>query len=798
MEDYIKDFLVETAEALAMLDNDLVRLESDPGDSQLISSIFRTLHTVKGTCGFLGLTKLGHVAHAGENVLGRMRDGTLVATPETVSVVLRCVDVIKVIVATIEMTGGEGTDDYTGLIAELDAVFRGSPPSATPAPLPQPQPQAQPEPPAYGDSDELQALFDATPGPEAVKAKPALPAAPIERREAATKASTAPATAAAVTADPTASAVKSAIAQPQREASLANQTIRVGIELLENLMTTVSELVLSRNQLLQLLRAEKDSPFAAPLQRLSMITSELQESVMKTRMQPIGNAWSTLPRIVRDLTRELGKKIELVMEGAETELDRQVLELIKDPLTHMVRNSADHGLEPSAERLAAGKPETGHIRLVACHEGGHIIIQVSDDGRGLDADRIRRKAVQSALASEDEVAAMSDASVFRFIMRAGFSTAATVTAVSGRGVGMDVVRANIERIGGTIDIASQPGRGATFTIKIPLTLAIVPALIVGCAGERFAVPQISVIELVRASGSGEHRIERISDAAVLRLREKLLPLVDLQSLLGLGARNDGDRTAAERLIIVTQVGASHFGIIVDHVYDTEEIVVKPVAPLLKGLGVYSGNTILGDGSVCMIIDPNGIVARVGRVDVAPDVAAADSRSKGQRSGAHRQRMLLVKAGIGLRKAIPLEMIARLEDIDIGEIRRADDGRLLVMYRDSLMPLVPATGDLVMREAGRQPVLVFTEGKVPQADDGSHLDRRPRQIGLLVDEIIDIVESDVAVEIDSSRPDIVGSAIIADEPTEVLNVAYHLQRADGRWFSPGSEAVSHQHAEATAS
>jgi two-component system chemotaxis sensor kinase CheA len=285
------------------------------------------------------------------------------------------------------------------------------------------------------------------------------------------------------------------------------------------MMTSVSELVLIRNQLLQLLRSETDSAFGAPLQRLSIITSALQDSIMRARMQPVGSAWTGLPRLVRDLARELGKKIELNMEGADTELDRQVLELIKDPLTHMVRNAADHGLEPPAARRAAGKPETGHIRLTAFHDGGHIVIEVSDDGNGLDAERIRRKAIQNGLVGTAEAASLPDAQIFRFIMRPGFSTAAAVTAVSGRGVGMDVVRANIEKIGGTIDIASRPGSFTTFTIKIPLTLAIIPALIVGGAGERFAVPQAAVAELVRSGQAGEHRIKRINDAEVLRLRD---------------------------------------------------------------------------------------------------------------------------------------------------------------------------------------------------------------------------------------------------------------------------------------
>ena len=379
--------------------------------------------------------------------------------------------------------------------------------------------------------------------------------------------------------------------------------------LLENLMTLVSELVLTRNQLLQMVRGKDDSEFATPLQRLSHITTDLQEGVMKTRMQPIGNAWAKLPRIIRDLSVEMNKKIDLQMIGAETELDRQVLELIKDPLTHMVRNSADHGLEATEDRRRIGKPEVGKIVLNAYHEGGHIIIEIADDGRGLNIARIREKVVASGLASEGETEQMSDQQVAQYIFRAGFSTAEKVTSVSGRGVGMDVVRTNIEKIGGTIELKTQQGKGTSFIIKIPLTLAIVSALIVECGGERFAIPQISVLELVRTTANSEHGIEVINNAPVLRLRDRLLPLVSLRQLLRLG-EEDG-RT--ETFIVVTQVGTYTFGIIVDRVFDTEEIVVKPVAPILRHINMFSGNTILGDGSVIMILDPNGIAGSTGEI-----------------------------------------------------------------------------------------------------------------------------------------------------------------------------------------
>jgi two-component system chemotaxis sensor kinase CheA len=550
-----------------------------------------------------------------------------------------------------------------------------------------------------------------------------------------------------------------------KEPAVANQTIRVTVDLLENLMTMVSELVLTRNQLLHLVRRHKDSEFSVPLQRLSHVTSELQEGVMKTRMQPIGNAWAKLPRLVRDLSLELKKKIELQMIGADTELDRQVLELIKDPLTHMVRNSADHGVELPAERVAAGKGETGRITLNAYHEGGHIIIEIADDGKGLDVNRIRAKALQNGLATEGELDQMSDQQINQFIFRAGFSTAQKVTSVSGRGVGMDVVRTNIEKIGGTVELKSAFGRGSTFVIKIPLTLAIVSALIVESCGERFAVPQISVVELVRASEDSEHRIERIKGAPVLRLRDRLLPLISLERLLRLD-RPAGTDTE-EHFIVVTQVGTYSFGIMVDRVFDTEEIVVKPVAPILRHLTLFSGNTILGDGSVIMILDPNGIATSSGEIAVTDSahgetIAARDSRATDTTT------LLVFRAGGGTPKAVPLSLVARLEEIDLATVEYSH-GRPMVQYREKLMPLIPIDGDQQLAETGRRPVLVFA--------DGDHT------MGLVVDEIIDIVEDRLNVELTSSRAGFMGSAIIAGRATDLLDAGHFLTQAYSDWFGP---------------
>ncbi len=530
------------------------------------------------------------------------------------------------------------------------------------------------------------------------------------------------------------------------------------MDVLDNLMTLVSELVLTRNQLLQLARGSQDSAFAAPLQRLSHVTSDLQEGVMKTRMQPIGNAWNKLPRLVRDLARDLGKPIELAMLGAETELDRQVLELIKDPLTHMVRNSADHGLEPPAERRAAGKPETGRIMLNALHEGGHIIIEVADDGRGLPVERIRTKALAQGLATEAELTAMTEAQIQRFIFDAGFSTAAEVTAVSGRGVGMDVVRTNIERIGGTIDLTSLPGQGTTFIIKIPLTLAIVSALVVQAGTERFAIPQMSVMELVRAGRPGEAGaasvIEWIHETPVLRLRGRLLPLVNLADLLEL------EGAGAAGIIVVVQVGTALLGIIVDRVFDAEEIVVKPVAPMLRQITVFSGNTILGDGSVIMILDPNGI-ARASGIGAGGDTRReAVAASEGTASGT-RTAMLLFRAGSARPLAVPLGLVARLEQIPRERIETSG-GSLVVQYRGHLMPLVALSDQSADLPAPpTHPVLVFADGE--------------RSAGLIVDEIVDVVEDRLEIELSATRPGLLGTAVIDGHATDVIDTAYWLAR-----------------------
>ena len=753
MDDLLREFLTETNESLTTLDVELVKLEHDPEDPGLISGIFRLVHTIKGTCGFLGLPRLEKVAHAGENVLGMIRDGKLRASPEVVGLTLRCLDSIKGLVAQLEATGAEPEGSDAELIDALNKAASGAGQPAAPAAQPQPTVERSESTTADAVAVAAEVADHSTQREDSQTSVADVAVAPRDGADAKGQA-----------------ADTKGAAGDAKGSAVAAQSIRVNVDLLENLMTMVSELVLTRNQLLQLLRGQRESAFSVPLQRLNHITSELQESVMKTRMQPIGNAWSKLPRLVRDLGHELSKKIDLEMIGADTDLDRQVLEMIKDPLTHMVRNSADHGLESGADRVAAGKSEIGRIRLNAYHEGGQIVIEIGDDGRGLPIDKIRKKATSQGLATEAELAAMSDQQVAQFIFRAGFSTASVVTSVSGRGVGMDVVRTNIERIGGTVEVQSTPGRGTTFFIRIPLTLAIVSALILECAEERFAIPQIGVLELVRAGPGTDLPIERLNNAHVLRLRNRLMPLVSLREILGLG--NEADRADRASFVVVSQIGAHIFGLMVDRVFDTEEIVVKPVAPILRDLSVFAGNTILGDGSVIMILDPNGIAELIGNTVVAETVSedAVDTNTNGERVA-----LLIFKAGSATPKAVPLGLVARLEEFEVAAIEQTD-GRNMVQYRGALMPLLPIHAGQKLRTEGRQPVLVFADGR--------------NTIGLVVEEIVDIVEEALHLQVKGEHAGILGSAIVAGKATDVIDIQHFLRLALDHQMSAKDGADAH--------
>ena len=838
VDDLIQDFVTETREGIETLDGQLVRFEQNPDDPQILGEIFRLIHTIKGTCGFIGLLRLQTVAHSAETVLGGFRDGSVAVTPQAVSAVLETVDLIRTLLDGLAVDGVEISGDDSALIGRLEAASHVVEPTATvehapvaaapqtvSAPLlarvggeatldaasetairrlagtPSGPSLAQADPDrlqaalreglcaaarGFGDADNLtMALSQALATPPS---RPLIVAMLDQVKIALAELDVQPADAAelAVLVTPVETTLAQApvvqlppdelkpVAAPAKAVSEADpqgaQTIRVSVDALEQIMTVVSELVLIRNQLLQLLRLDPESAFSAPLYRLNQVTSELQEGVMTTRMQPINGAWSKLPRLVRDLANDLGKKIELTTEGQDTELDRQVLELIKDPLTHMVRNSADHGIETVAERRAAGKPDAGRISLSARHEGGAIVIEMSDDGRGIPAARVRAKAISTGVITAQQGEAMSDAEARQLIFLPGFSTAGQVTAVSGRGVGMDVVRTNIEKIGGAIELDSVEGAGTRFTIHIPLTLTIISALIVESGGERFAMPQSSVVELVSTSDASEHKVEYIDGAAVLRLRDRLLPLVSLQTQLGLPAEGGNGETC----IVVARVGAFSFGVIVDRVFDTEEIVVKPVSNVLRHLKLYCGATILGDGSVIMILDFKGLSPGVG---ASKAIGALEDASGAQELRVRRESaaILLFRSGENQLKAVPVAAVARIEEIQLVQIEFVD-GRSLIQYRGQLLPVVGADSAPLLpgSREGPRPLLVFSRGE--------------RSAGLLVEEIVDIVESTLVTELRPNGAGSLGSLIIGDRATDLIDVDYCWRQATGEDTQPEAPSV----------
>ena len=551
---------------------------------------------------------------------------------------------------------------------------------------------------------------------------------------------------------------------------MSDSTIRVDVGLLDKLMNLVGELVLARNQVLQFTSQRADSAFLATAQRLNLITTELQGSVMKTRMQPIGNVWNKLPRVVRDLATSCGKQVRIEMQGQETELDKTIIEAIKDPLTHIVRNSVDHGIEEAQVRAARGKHEEGCLTMRAFHEGGQVNIEISDDGGGIDYSRVKDKALERGLITSDQASRMSDNEALNLIFLPGFSTAEKITNVSGRGVGLDVVKTNIEKIGGTVDLQSQPGEGTTIKIKIPLTLAIIPALIVASGGDRFAIPQVSLLELVRLEGEqARQQIEIICGAPVYRLRGQLLPLAYLNRELKLGEDTAAGATAVN--IVVLQADGHPFGLVVDEINDTEEIVVKPLGKQLKGVASFAGATIMGDGKVALILDVMGLAQGAGVVIKVRDRSAMEKTAQTRKVADARQALLLFEAGQGSRMAIPLSMVARLEEFPNSAVEHSGSQEV-VRYRGQILPLirvakhVPAVGTAATENEPMQ-VVVY-------AEDG-------RSVGLVVGKINDIVEEAITIERRAHGGGIFGSVVIQEKVTDLLDVQAVIRAADPTFY-----------------
>lgn len=732
-DEIISEFLIESQENLDRLDQDLVALESEPGSRDRLASIFRTIHTLKGTAGFLAFGTLERLTHTGENLLSRLRDGELHYTAPRATALLEMVDAIRRLLANIEAGGAEGEVDCAALIARLAQLTEDDAPDT--------------EATAGADIGEPESE------PETATAPEAPPAPTAEAPAAASIPAADPQPTAGVTPLAGGSRAGSDEAAAEARGSLADASVRVDVRLLDRLMNLVGELVLARNQILQhpVLREEAGTHGAS--QRLDMITSELQEGVMKTRMQPIGNAWAKFPRVVRDLAVTCGKQVRLVTEGDDTELDRTILEAIRDPLTHIVRNSVDHGIEPRDARLAAGKGPTGTLTLRAYHEGGKVILEINDDGGGINTAKVKARALERGLITPERAAAMTEHELQGLIFLPGFSTADAVSNVSGRGVGMDVVKTNIEKIGGSIDVQSRLGRGTSIKIRIPLTLAIVPALIVTSQGERYAIPQVNVLELVGLDASQADRdIEHIHNVPVYRLRGNVLPLVYLQQVL----QQTGGRAPTASTIVVVQADDRQFGLVVDAVRDTQEIVVKPLGAELKSIPAYAGATIMGDGHVALIVDVPGIAQLAGLMSdtrVMQLVAAARHREAAG-DDADRQTLLQFEARGGGCFAVPLHTVARLEEIDPQRIETTA-GQPVVQYRDGLLPLVRLDQPAGLPPA-LLPVIVCSEGE--------------QHAGFVIERVLDIVEQTVELEREFQGGELLGTAVIAGRVTDLFDMA----------------------------
>lgn len=794
MDDLLNEFLEETNESLTKLDQEFIELEKDPENIEIVGSIFRVMHTIKGTSGFLGFERLQKVAHAAENVMDKVRGKKIPVSSDMVSLILEAVDAIKSLVEGIENSGSEPEQDYTELAKRLNDFASSD--GGTKA-------VATPKKVAVNKTPDLDEAIDFDPIPadyaekEAAKKKTPdldgeidfepiaadyadskdIEAAKSQDLEAALKGEGA---VAKISDEGKKKAIEAGIKTIENNDKkqgkvTVQQSVKVNLDVLENLMQLTGELVLTRNQILQLRRTVANNlgnDFSNSVQRLSLITSELQEGILKTRMQPIETVWAKFPRIVRDLARDLGKKAELKMIGEQTEIDRQMIDAIRDPLTHMIRNAVDHGLEKTEERVAAGKNESGTVTLSAHHEGGHIVIKITDDGKGINVERVKKKAIENGLATEKEVAAMSERQIFQFIFKPGFSTAEKVTSVSGRGVGMDVVLTNIQKIGGSAEIDSAPGKGSEFSIKLPLTLAIMPVLTIMSAGEIYAIPQIRVSEIVRAEiprnkknnfkkdESKLHKIETINDKPVLRLRGKIISLVSLSEVLGL--RDKGD-LGKENFIVICDIGSSIFGIMVDKVFQTEEIVVKPKSSLIKNLDVYSGSTILGDGSVILIIDPNGLLKQSGISIITKD---KNENKVDKIFDEEEINFLMFKTASKTPKAIPLELISRLEEIDYSKAE-VSGGSKVVQYRGGLMKLISIDEELAVPESGVHDTIVFA--------DRGHI------LGVIVSSIMDIVRQKMEIKSPSLKEGIIGSMVMEGLTTDVIDVSYYLSKNFTEWL-----------------
>jgi two-component system chemotaxis sensor kinase CheA len=683
VDDLTKEFIAESQEGLDRMERCLTELETRPDDAGLLGEIFRSVHTIKGTTGFLGFDRLEKLAHAGEHLLGSLRDGRLAVTSDLISGLLHLLDGLRTILVLIEETGGEGTrssDEDGELIAEL-ALLNGA------------------MPPAEIEPALLHAVVDTGGVPALAKA-----------------------------AD-TAVASGSAATNTERGGAGNDKTLRIDVDVLNRMMNLVGELVLTRNQMLQSDMAAANFPELA--RRLDSVTADLRETVMQARMQPVGNLFGKFPRMVRDLARTCGRDVRVEFTGQETGLDKSLLEAIKDPLTHAVRNAVDHGIEAAADRVLAGKPAEGCVRLKAFHQSGSVVIEVADDGAGIPMERVLAKAIERNLVTPEQAAGMSEREALQLIFLPGFSTAAAVTTVSGRGVGMDVVRANVEKVGGSVEVESRRGEGTTLRLRVPLTLAIVPSLVVRSGGQCFALPQSALVELVDIPQREFARVvQRIGSAELYRLRERLLPMVWLDRLLGLAPENPD--SSQGHYLAVLEADGCRYGLVVDDLMSPEEIVVKPLSPVLREIGMFSGATVLGNGTLALILDVGATAARAGVKPIEEEMVGMGSGQAAVQKAAG-ESFLIFEDRARERTALPLDMVERIESVALELIEYAG-GRPLLQYRGELLPLKDQGNVLpdmeAMRERGEEvqaTVLICGDAKM-----GGE-----QRVGMVVRQVLDV-------------------------------------------------------------
>lgn len=741
MDELTREFLIESQEGLDRMERCLTDLETRPGDTALLAEIFRSVHTIKGTTGFLGFKRLEKLAHSGENLLGLLRDGKLQATGPIITGLLQLLDGLRVILKNIEADDSEGDGADLELIGRLDELQ-----------LPAKSPEA-----VQAHAAKTRAAHKAA---ESAPPPPPVAAAPPSSPQAASSPADEP--------QPEAEAAK--VRAPQTT-SAAESSLRVDVALLNRMMNLVGELVLTRNQVLQATSADPNMTLLS--RRLDMVTADLRESVMRARMQPVSNVFSKMPRIVRDLSQSLGRQVKLQMEGQETELDKSLLEAIKDPLTHAVRNSLDHGIEPPDVRAAAGKDPEGTLRLRAMQEGSHVIIEVADDGAGISPEKVRNKAIERGIITAERAAMLAEREILQLIFLPGFSTAAAVTNVSGRGVGMDVVRTNVEKIGGKVELDSRVGKGTTLRLRIPLTLAIIPALIVRSVHQSFALPQGALSELVHVSAENSNAsIEWIDNAPLYRLRGKLLPLVFLDRLLVPGARHAAV-DERENFIAVLDADGRQFGLVVDGLADPEEIVVKPLSAALKGIGLYSGATVLGNGELALILDPGAIAMKAGVTMAAGEEETARATEDEAVVDATAAEFLLVEVS-GRNAAVPLVDVLRIEQLPASRIEYIGY-RPVLNFEGQLLPVEDTGGILTaVQDNPEAPIIVVV------CRDGG------RQVGIAVSHVLDVASGSDLFE--------AGSAQATDGVTLLKNRVTGIVNLGGVSALPASESAPNQWSE----